>query len=250
MSAWDVDGTAASPRPRGWTRGDDRPDDRAPGFPAPAGMDLVREAGRAADARLPRARGDGPGVVLRRQHDRRASPRPRGWTAWAEPAAGAALGFPAPAGMDPKRARRSRSCIRLPRARGDGPARVPPDIFVGAASPRPRGWTREHVVGRLDHAGFPAPAGMDPGEAWPTTTGDGLPRARGDGPVPLQAGVRVFAASPRPRGWTLGLHQLLRRQPGFPAPAGMDRLSDPDRSVKRWLPRARGDGPSNLYRLP
>ena len=70
-----------------------------------------------------------------------------------------------------------------------------------------------------------------------------FPRPRGDGPdacgiLPVVAGV-----SPPTRGWTRSAPRYRRRQPGFPAHAGMD-LSRPRqaRCMKRF-PRPRGDGP-------
>ena len=49
--------------------------------------------------------------------------------------------------------------------------------------------------------------------------------------------------SPHPRGWTVGGRQVVRRDLGFPAPAGMDPVRPvPPRGALR-IPRTRGDGP-------
>ena len=222
---------AASPRPRGWTRGLRRRVDHAPGFPAPAGMDPRLETDYRVRHRLPRARGDGPLLAVVTTRGKVASPRPRGWTRGSRPAGRRRDGFPAPAGMDracrwpPGRSR------GLPRARGDGPHYS--DLYgqVVSASPRPRGWTRAAVVRVAPRQGFPAPAGMDRARSSRSRGSSRLPRARGDGPTAFQEGARTEVASPRPRGWT-------------PVLVGMDRARSSRSRGSSRLPRARGDGPT------
>ncbi len=94
-----------SPRPRGWTPALRRRLARASLFPAPAGMDLSPKILVSRRSSVPRARGDGPRPWRTSSTKRACSPRPRGWTS---PRVSASLGvalFPAPAGMDPTRAR-------------------------------------------------------------------------------------------------------------------------------------------------
>ena len=132
----------ASPRSRGWTRA---PAGRAPdrwGFPALAGMDPPAPGCRTDRPGLPRARGDGPSRTAGSGRAGWASPRSRGWT-WDCPATREVVGgFPALAGMDLNMATVKALAIRLPRARGDGPALSRRDGDPRMASPRSRGWTR------------------------------------------------------------------------------------------------------------
>ena len=153
---------AASPRSRGWTRGRVESASTVEGFPALAGMDPPAPSIAEARDGLPRARGDGPVVVIARAGVGKASPRSRGWTLLEGDRRSNGGGFPALAGMDPYRPTGRRSRARLPRARGDGPAAAPAREFEVTASPRSRGWTRDRAVRRGVAPGFPALAGMDP----------------------------------------------------------------------------------------
>ena len=110
-------------------------------------------------------------------------------------------------------------------------------------SPRSRGWTRlvDLLLARL--LGFPALAGMDPLIPTIAPGMDGIPRARGDGPLRTgQPHVRV-QDSPRSRGWTPCPLWRPASRCGFPALAGMDRIRPCSRAIRLWIPRARGDGP-------
>ena len=174
----------ASPRSRGWTRhhrldGLDRH-----GFPALAGMDPIRSQDLSGGRGLPRARGDGPRDPHYRVTFRRASPRSRGWTPEVLPRPDDSDGFPALAGMDLKRGGDAVAQVGLPRARGDGPCSLARRGSSMSASPRSRGWTRQHGAGGRRRGGFPALAGMDLARAAPPASPGGLPRARGDGPEP------------------------------------------------------------------
>ena len=90
------------------------------------------------------------------------SPRSRGWTPGLSPVTLWANGFPALAGMDPGRGQPPAEPVRIPRARGDGPAVEGGRLALVGDSPRSRGWTRRLVGLRLAPGGFPALAGMDP----------------------------------------------------------------------------------------
>ena len=70
---------------------------------------------------LPRTRGDGPALEERPLKPKRASPHTRGWTLGVRTEVLSATGFPAHAGMDPRRDRCLLRLERLPRTRGDGP---------------------------------------------------------------------------------------------------------------------------------
>ena len=153
----------ASPHTRGWTLGGaDRRESRD-GFPAHAGMDLAVGPVHPRARRLPRTRGDGPRPSVSASGWSAASPHTRGWTPVdVLPQAAVEAGFPAHAGMDPRRASWTPAVARLPRTRGDGPASPICVSFYGRASPHTRGWTRVcRLAYRCPH-GFPAHAGMDP----------------------------------------------------------------------------------------
>ena len=211
------------------------------GFPAHAGMDpRATPARRWGAVGFPAHAGMDPGQPVEDPDARAASPPTRGWTVSLDRAS------PPTRGSLPETDHSS----GLPRPRGDGPAAFnamqaeiraspptrgwtrpgPSRCQRGLASPPTRGWT-PHVPGvargwtllaRHLH-GFPAHAGMDPGEDGALTSAAGLPRPRGDGPrssrstvtgatgFPAHAGMdlgrlrqtrRCSKASPPTRGWT------------------------------------------------
>jgi len=212
---------------------------------------------------LPRASGDGPGVLLTAAWRLPAAPRERGWTRRPECLPGRLEGCPARAGMDPTMRPGQTMPMRLPRASGDGPLGPGPARRSRWAAPRERGWTRPHATGRICsravprergwtyavqavahcRGGCPARAGMDP---WATAAISGwvrLPRASGDGPPGIET-VRLFlAAAPRERGWTRQLLLACPLRRGCPARAGMDPPRRPWPLLPARLPRASGDGP-------
>ena len=235
-----------SPHPRGWTRVIHHPAAPDLRFPAPAGMDRDSPAGRASTARIPRTRGDGP----RRWNGARRipadSPHPRGWTPRVDLDVHVRRGFPAPAGMDPGRPKGRSTGARIPRTRGDGPRLAKAGDHDAADSPHPRGWTRADADADANLRGFPAPAGMDPGDGVRRGRGAGIPRTRGDGPSRRWWPRRRPGDSPHPRGWTLAEVADAHPDRGFPAPAGMDPPpAAPGPSGPR-IPRTRGDGPSGV----
>ena len=76
-----------------------------------------------------------------------------------------------------------------------------------SASPHTRGWTVVKELEPLKAGGFPAHAGMDPRLTQAFATLHGLPRTRGDGPLPY-GDYRVGGmASPHTRGWTRDTHR-------------------------------------------
>ena len=72
--------TAVSPHTRGWTLPFTDQSATATGFPAHAGMDLLRVRLRVCRAWFPRTRGDGPTAPPRPPANGRVSPHTRGWT--------------------------------------------------------------------------------------------------------------------------------------------------------------------------
>ena len=236
----------ASPHTRGWTRPAAVDDRRLGGFPAHAGMDPLERGEQARRLRLPRTRGDGPGVDRLRRGAPAASPHTRGWTVGVVAPDAERGGFPAHAGMDPPCGRTRFVAPRLPRTRGDGPRLSDGTLISRRASPHTRGWTVHPHGDGLGVQGFPAHAGMDRQDTLATSVSPRLPRTRGDGPAVRGVGARLEPASPHTRGWTWELRAASRAAGGFPAHAGMDPAS-PGRSRFAWrLPRTRGDGPSSL----
>ena len=214
------------------------------GFPAHAGMDPTHRTRRPAIPRLPRTRGDGPLCRVRVQGAGVASPHTRGWT---PDVAGYRLdlaGFPAHAGMDPRRSTATPRPSRLPRTRGDGPAKGAGPRPAHVASPHTRGWTVVASLEGFEVRGFPAHAGMDPLIQGGCPRSDRLPRTRGDGPP---SGIRLgwtLRASPHTRGWTPSTTTPKTPRSGFPAHAGMDPARSGWSPAGSRLPRTRGDGPA------
>ena len=213
-----------SPRSRGWTHLLDRLDGERPGFPALAGMDPRRGPPPPPRAGIPRARGDGPAILVNGEPQYWDSPRSRGWTQAIIRDALSHRGFPALAGMDPP------GGPRWPCSRRD--------------SPRSRGWTRLERVGSPAVTGFPALAGMDPCRSGAPAARTRIPRARGDGPPTTLSAETSAADSPRSRGWTHDTARPAVSGAGFPALAGMDPRRWCDEGLGDRIPRARGDGPS------
>ena len=216
---------------------------RLAGFPAHAGMDPVYPSRRRSSPGLPRTRGDGPATFPMVGGAHTASPHTRGWTAPRQRLPGRSCGFPAHAGMDPRRSCAWPAGCRLPRTRGDGPQ--PSQLCTRAmrASPHTRGWTPADALLVLPRRGFPAHAGMDPAGPSRRTFGSRLPRTRGDGPLSRIGLLLAQTASPHTRGWTRPGRRLLLADLGFPAHAGMDPLTCSYVSGPGRLPRTRGDGP-------
>ena len=154
--------TTASPHTRGWTRPAVHQVRRRRGFPAHAGMDPPRTRRRRCSARLPRTRGDGPGLGGGGLVGNVASPHTRGWTSFSQYSAMAFSGFPAHAGMDPRPRGMAPGRRGLPRTRGDGPDADDGAAVPVAASPHTRGWTSTACWTPRRAPGFPAHAGMDP----------------------------------------------------------------------------------------
>ena len=77
----------------------------------------------------------------------------------------------------------------------------------------------------------------------------GIPRTRGDGPLPSERVGDLLRDSPHPRGWTRHVERAASALYGFPAPAGMDPSHRLARRFAPGIPRTRGDGPDCLDAL-
>ena len=210
----------ASPHTRGWTRVRVGRERAVVGFPAHAGMDPARPSCARGRKRLPRTRGDGPGIPKVEAKVDVASPHTRGWTRGVKPASRWRSGFPAHAGMDPERPSSSASGRRLPRTRGDGPCAAAVASPAIRASPHTRGWTAETLARDEGAEGFPAHAGMDPRRNLHRQPRPWLPRTRGDGPVHYSRAQLSRWASPHTRGWTLSRRERPELLDGFPHTRG------------------------------
>ena len=218
----------APPPTRGWTALHRRPAPPNGGSPAYAGMDLSSATRFRRIAGLPRLRGDGPTGEAWADPRLKAPPPTRGWTRPHPFAAHAADGSPAYAGMDLVLDGCGQMSEGLPRLRGDGPEIRMLRWDEVAAPPPTRGWTHVAQLPRLDRAGSPAYAGMDPERSRNSTSTPGLPRLRGDGPTGYDSNFSHSSAPPPTRGWTRRPVRLAAGEAGSPAYAGMDR--------RRWRP--------------
>ena len=211
-----------SPHTRGWTPDAVTPSGKSTGFPAHAGMDPDGGMMTLRVTGFPRTRGDGPESSAELGAAAAVSPHTRGWTWARSPTRPRGRGFPAHAGMDPRRRRSRNRGTRFPRTRGDGPGGARTPVGLGRVSPHTRGWTPHPGQERPRHLGFPAHAGMDPTDGHHHDDLSRFPRTRGDGPDTTRSVIRYRSVSPHTRGWTRpapGHHPHGR---GFPAHAGMD----------------------------
>ena len=193
------------------------------GFPAHAGMDPRETPPSSGIRRFPRTRGDGPPPSTRTARGRGVSPHTRGWTPAHRRHPPGRPGFPAHAGMDPRRRQRPVSPRWFPRTRGDGPLAFTTTQTGAGVSPHTRGWTPHRPRGAARSPGFP--------------------RTRGDGPDCSGWGQSRLEVSPHTRGWTRRRRRDRGEPRGFPAHAGMDPGRGLPMRPSPGFPRTRGDGP-------
>jgi len=134
---------------------------RVCGYPACAGIDPSQASLLTAIPRLPRMRGDRPGVLRCRLRLGRATPHARGSTSCSVQRCTQRKGYPACAGID----RCERPCFdgsyRLPRMRGDRPAAKNARLGLEQATPHARGSTASQWQPPQLDRGYPACAGID-----------------------------------------------------------------------------------------
>jgi len=218
------------------------------GYPACAGIDpayppvLVRIYG------LPRMRGDRPDVRISAFTDGEATPHARGSTFAPLITPPQAYGYPACAGIDPRRRQREQQEEWLPRMRGDRPISLAVASAFSAATPHARGstWFVVRVVGF--GRGYPACAGIDPGSCPRCPMRRRLPRMRGDRPSSPPITPLVTLATPHARGSTCRHWLRTWLFTGYPACAGIDPTGQMTSMYPWRLPRMRGDRPFNRFR--
>ncbi len=131
----------ATPHARGSTRSRRLAGRRWPGYPACAGIDPQAGAHAIPSMWLPRMRGDRPAALQLYCSHSVATPHARGSTSAAPDEPWHANGYPACAGIDPIDPISGSSPLRLPRMRGDRPAREHPRALEYRATPHARGST-------------------------------------------------------------------------------------------------------------
>ena len=260
---WPLDEMRSPPRARGWSGRDDAYDHESVSPPRARGWPV--HAGRWARLfrRLPRVRGDGPDVVHEVDGSKVSPPRARGWPVHRPHQAIELLVSPACAGMAPRRRRDRGPTCRLPRVRGDGPQekvmsnheqnlpRVRGDgpviaharTSIQRCPPRARGWSAHHRREPVVRHVSPACAGMAPRRSPRTSTRNGFPRVRGDGPKRSASLGPHGSSPPRARGWSPAEEVDAGLTVVSPARAGMVRCSALRSRRVRCIPRVRGDGP-------
>ncbi len=143
--------------------------------------------------------------------------------------------------------RRHQSRSRFPRPRGDGPLGAFHGFPFPTVSPPARGWSQLARAEMLRAAGFPARAGMVPWAGRCVSFAEWFPRPRGDGPTARQTRCPRCLVSPPARGWSGYLRHRKGHTPGFPARAGMVRVTGDFPGREIGFPRPRGDGPVELW---
>ena len=173
------------------------------GYPACAGIDLASPPTSIKGAGLPRMRGDRPPHEMCWALVCTATPHARGSTSHDNRHRRSVRGYPACAGIDPKRERTARLIIRLPRMRGDRPVYLPDPSIAPWATPHARGSTLLATRSILGLEGYPACAGIDPKALAGCGHPQRLPRMRGDRPQFMFTLKQIPVATPHARGSTL-----------------------------------------------
>ena len=153
------------------------------------------------------------------------SPRTWGWTVVVVQGGPKFGVFPTHVGMDRMTASPATYTLRIPHARGDGPRECILNPRPSGYSPRTWGWT-EALRARLKHFDvFPTHVGMDRLRRIAHSAPEGIPHARGDGPISDGIGVGDWKYSPRTWGWTERLKDSILAKFVFPTHVGMDRAA-------------------------
>ena len=233
----------SSPHARGWSLVKSTPPSTSPVFPACAGVVPHQPQQRRHARRLPRMRGGGPKKPSYLAMMDMSSPHARGWSQEAQLPRDDGHVFPACAGVVPRERRTAMSKWSLPRMRGGGPPRQPPQTNPTKSSPHARGWSFSFSSASLARSVFPACAGVVPHNRRSPRPRHSLPRMRGGGPRPPDLRAVRGSSSPHARGWSAGDVCDFVDGEVFPACAGVVRMSSRRTRSRSGLPRMRGGGP-------
>ena len=108
------------------------------------------------------------------------------------------------------------------------------------SSPHPRGCFHSTVLRHRPERLFPAPAGVFLGQGGRKDHRSALPRTRGGVSILSKRCIMSRNSSPHPRGCFLRRRLGLRKEPLFPAPAGVFPTSPTAEPGATTLPRTRG----------
>ncbi len=136
-----------------------------------------------------------------------------------------ASGYPAHAGIDLKGIAPSTHGKRLPRTRGDRPSQARLRASAATATPHTRGSTSPCDCKAIDNKGYPAHAGIDLATNGNNVKLYRLPRTRGDRPGIRETSTPPYEATPHTRGSTSHFSLENVKEFGYPAHAGIDRIS-------------------------
>ena len=175
--------TSRSPRTWGWTEAVHNRNEVRAAFPTHVGMDRQNRPGSGDSARVPHARGDGPGGGLMVNAQAQRSPRTWGWTYRSPCQPSLLLAFPTHVGMDRRGPQLDPATPGVPHARGDGPVQVALEQRSPERSPRTWGWTGVAAIPSQRARAFPTHVGMDRLVEERAAAGGRVPHARGDGPT-------------------------------------------------------------------
>ncbi len=171
------------------------------------------------------------------------SPPARGSTALPPLALGMNAAFPARAGIN----RSSESCCWswpcVPRPRGDQPPASSMRTAMRWRSPPARGSTAGCIRRASCRHAFPARAGINRPPPRRSQRSSGVPRPRGDQPLPGDPNHEHVWRSPPARGSTVRGAQRRGHWQAFPARAGINRRRGSCERFAWCVPRPRGDQP-------
>ena len=151
--------------------------------------------------------------------------------------------YPACAGIDPLNGLVDTCLVRLPRMRGDRPARGWAVAVCRGFTPHARGSTVAYFSRKYHIIVYPACAGIDLFVQLPHVFGFGLLRMRGDRPDYCRTVGDHYPFTPHARGSTLTSPRFWQLILVYPACAGIDPASGGNGYAIPRLPRMRGDRP-------
>ncbi len=171
-------------------------------YPACAGIDRRKRPSSSSRSSLPRMRGDRPPVRDMIHVFRMFTPHARGSTRTGRHLPGAAIVYPACAGIDRTSARCVCSMGGLPRMRGDRPRNEKRTRRRTLFTPHARGSTCKPCYNGIKQQVYPACAGIDRIPHRRRRLNTGLPRMRGDRPGSRTLRKKTSTFTPHARGST------------------------------------------------